>query len=278
MTLEPLPGDDASPALTGEPTPAMRAMVRRQLERHAQRGAVGPSISVLGVCGSRATVLRHGFDRPAEVVLGLVVPADFSAVLTVASSVVGRAIRLDHGHLAIGVDRAGTEVCMVATAAQTAETFRPSGWLVDACRRSLQLPTQPDCSHPLQFPLALWLDRLMVEIIHTERPVTWADARSICPVPARWISADPAQLGATLASITPAWARLRSAATAGGLLPIPIEPAHAAWMDDAMFARWCLGFFPDFDDLRADVEFVAPPAVAAAVAETVAAAHAAYVS
>ena len=35
-----------------------------------------------------------------------------------------------------------------------------------------------------------------------------------------------------------------------------------------MFARWCLGAFPDLDDLRSDVEFLTPGPVAARLDET----------
>jgi len=33
-------------------------------------------------------------------------------------------------------------------------------------------------------------------------------------------------------------------------------------MDDAMFARWCMGGFPDLGSLRGDVEFLASATVA----------------
>jgi len=69
------------------------------------------------------------------------------------------------------------------------------------------------------------------------------------------------------------WPGLRRAGVAGDPLPVPISPADAAWMDDGMFSRWTLGFFPDLDDLRSDIEFLAPPGVADAIARVVHAAH-----
>ena len=273
MTLEPVPDGETSPSPSGE---TLEHVVRDQLERQLRRRGTGPTISVLGVADERATLLRHGFDRPADIVLGFVLPSDFGAVAAVAASVIAREGRLAHGHLAIAVDRNGAEVCMVATDDGFARTHRPCGWLADACRRSVRLATRPENAHPLRFPLSLWMDRLMVEIVHAGRPVTWSQALSCCPVPARWSSGGPLDLGTTLASITPSWHRLRAAVACGGPLPVPVEPAHAAWMDDAMFARWCLGFFPDYDDLRADLEFIAPAAVAAAVDLTIDAAHAVF--
>jgi hypothetical protein len=44
--------------------------------------------------------------------------------------------------------------------------------------------------------------------------------------------------------------------------PVGVTPDRARWMDDAMFARWCMGSFPDLASLRGDVEFLAPPDVA----------------
>lgn len=275
MTLEPVPCEGPSTTTNpGAPTQHLRRLARRELTRR-RRSPQGPTLSVLGVVDGRPTMLRHGFDRPAELVFGLEVPAAFDAVLTIASSVIATRHRLVDGQVALAVDRRGEEVVLVATGQALVETRRPRGWLVDACRRSLGLTTRPEGSHPLVLPLALWLDRLMVEIVQGRRSITWEGARARCPVPAQCSSPDPAQLGATLASVTPGWHRLRSAAAAGARLPIPIEPSHAAWMDEPMFARWCLGFFPDLDDLRADVEFIAPPEVAAGVAETIAAAFAA---
>ena len=73
MALEPVPDGEMSPSPSGE---TLEHVVRDQLERQLRRRGTGPTISVLGVADERATLLRHGFDRPADLVLGFVLPDD----------------------------------------------------------------------------------------------------------------------------------------------------------------------------------------------------------
>ena len=87
------------------------------------------------------------------------------------------------------------------------------------------------------------------------------------------VDAAPEVLGQQLASDVPSWSALRAAAASGAPLPVPMRAEHAAWMDDSMFARWVLGFFPDLDDLRSDIEFLAPADVAEGVERVVRAAR-----
>ena len=45
------------------------------------------------------------------------------------------------------------------------------------------------------------------------------------------------------------WSRLRGAVASGEMPHSSITSEQAAWMDDSMFARWCLAAFPDNNEL-----------------------------
>lgn len=214
-------------------------------------------------------MLRHGIDQPEDAVLEFVLPHEYSAIGVLASSVVSTPPGRSHhdAALAIGVPRSGDIVSLLATKDKVVDTKEPQGWLIDACLRSVGRATLP-CQIPaLEFPIALWLDRLMIAILNApaDESVTWETAVRLCPVPARWRSRDAVDLGGTLGSTTRSWGALRTASTQGLRAPVGMTPDRARWMDDAMFARWCMGSFPDLASLRGDVEFLAPPDVAEGV-------------
>lgn len=228
--------------------------------------AFRPALTVVGFQGTDTHVLRHGIDRPEDAVLELVLPRSYSAVGVLASSVVATPPGRSHrdAALAIGVPRSGAVVSLLATSDQIIDTKEPQGWLIDACLRSVARPTAPSQIPALEFPIALWLDRLMVAILNAPAgtAIDWDTAIRLCPVPRRWRSTDPIDLGGTLGSTTMSWAALRTASAQGLRSPAGMTPDRARWMDDPMFARWCMGSFPDLASLRGDVEFLAPPEVA----------------
>lgn len=275
------PFDGPPPAPSGEAVVELQRVVRRCLDHHGGAGDVdGPSITVVGVHRSDSDVLVRDPGDPEEAVVGLVVPRRYSAVVVLANSVVAMPPQRTHrsGTIAIGVDRAASIASMLATEDEMVQTDEPRGWLVDACLRSLGLATAPTDASPLAYPVAIWLDRLMVAILNAPAgtPITWSDAVRLCPVPRRWRSSDPVDLGLTLASTTTSWSALRAATVQGRRSPAGVSPEQAAWMDDPMFARWCLGGFPDLSGLRGDVEFLAPVEVAEHVELTLRAAWSAF--
>lgn len=247
----------------------LRRHLRSRLERHVRTEAFRPALTIVGFRSDVVDILRHGIDQPEDAVLELVLPSEYSAVGVLASSVVSTPPGRSHSDaaLAIGVPRSGSVVSLLATNDKIVDTKEPQGWLIDACLRSVQRPTAP-CQIPaLEFSIALWLDRLMVTILNapTGEPVTWATAVRLCPVPRRWRSDDAVDLGGTLGSTTHSWCALRTASVQGLRAPVGITADRARWMDDAMFARWCMGSFPDLASLRGDVEFLAPAKVAEGV-------------
>lgn len=276
------PVDDDLPALPRESTAAktLRRALRLQLLRHRDAAAFAPPITLVGFRGEQSHLLRVGMHEPEEAVLGLILPSRFSAIGAVAASVVATPPRRDHrdAALALGVLRSGEAVSMLATpTGEITATSRPQGWLIDACRRAVGLRTAPCPAAALTFPIVLWLDRVMVALVNEpHRRITWNDVVAMCPVPGRWRSADAVDLGITLGSTTPSWAALRQATIRGHRAPVGIRPDHAEWMDDPMFARWCLGSFPELNSLRSDVEFLAPDDIAQSINDTLRAAWQAF--
>lgn len=203
---------------------------------------------------------------PEHAVLGLQLASEFGAIAIVAPSVVATSSthRYRDGALALAVNRAGESASLLTTTTGITDTSEPHGWLVDAALRTMELPTAPEPAPTLLYPIVVWLDRIMISILHTPatQPVSWSTVSNLCPVPPRWRSTDPVDLGATLGSTTRSWEQLHAAARAGTTRAAGVSPEIAAWMDTPMFARWCLGSYPDPASLRGDVEFLAPPEIA----------------
>lgn len=246
---------------------AIRRSLRRRLERHGDLDPSSPAaLTIVGLFRDGADVLARGIDRPENAVLEYVLPARYHAIGVLATSVVSTPPNREHrsGALAIGVGRSGEVVSLLATNDGIIDTREPQGWLIDACLRAVDRATRPSDLSPLAFPIVLWLDRLMVSLLNAPvgAPMTWDHAVELCPVPRRWRSYDAVDLGTTLASTTTSWSTLRAAAAQGRRSPVGVSPGQAAWMDDSMFARWCMGGFPEAASLRGDVEFLAPAEVA----------------
>ena len=55
------------------------------------------------------------------------------------------------------------------------------------------------------------------------------------------------------------WSRLRGAVASGEMPHSSITSEQAAWMDDSMFARWCLAAFPDTGELTEQLNELLPP-------------------
>jgi hypothetical protein len=133
------------------------------------------------------------------------------------------------------------------------------GRVADACRRVLGLPTPPPGHDSRQLLAVQWLDALAAAAMAgVPGSLTWAQAVMTNPH-ARRIAAVDAGLAAELADNLPAfgnafrrafpWAELRARHQAGVDVGLDLEPEHAAWMDDGMFARWVLGGHPPIDEL-----------------------------
>lgn len=253
--------------------------LRRRLTRRLAGLADGDpaEITIVGYDDRRSQILAQGDDAP-ETLLGFALPDRYRAVAAIAASVVATC---NDGNidamLAIATTRQGQQMSFLRDrSGRLVETYKPRGWLADAGLRSVGMATEPTRLHPLGFALACWLDRIMVQVIECLDPPDWAGAAMLCPVPKSHWSIDPVALGRGLGAATLPWAELRLDIAAGRMGQIAVTPAWAGWMDDPMFARWCVGYFPELEDLRADLAFLAPGALVARVETTIAAAYIQY--
>ena len=261
MTTDPLPSSTTETNRGSIPA----ADIGRRLGALLEEPRPASLLTVVGFSSTDTTVIHRTLARPDDILLGFALPHRYGALGVIASSVISTSPDQAHqdGSLALGLNRRGDTVSMLKTSERTLTTTNPQGWLMDACLRAVALPTQSCSVAALALPIALWLDRLMVALVHhTGPPLGWSDAVDLCPTPRRWRSLDPVDLGITLGSTAQSWRTLRLAAARGAPTPVDVSSKHAAWMDDAMFARWCMGAFPDATSLRCDVDFLAPPAIA----------------
>lgn len=228
---------------------------------------------IVGHTDDQSVVLRTASTHPEHALLGYTLPSRFDALSVFAPSVLSSSTAPRHrpGSLAIRMDRSGNiDTQLLFHDGTVTRASAPTGWLVDACRRTLGLSTDPPNSVPAELAAVVWLDRLMTALI--AGPVDWAGAVARAPIPARWRSHDPEQVGIMLVSNLPPWSTIRRSMASGDPGPVALPRRWAEWMDDGMFSRWCVGSFPDLDALRADVEFLAPTEVADGVAQALAAA------
>lgn len=165
----------------------------------------------------------------------------------------------------------------------------PEGVVGDACRRALDLPTRPPPPSTVDLWLRIWLDRLVEAMVFADdggRFTTWAAVAALHPAaPGQPTSPranprstrrppftdDPYLLAdATLqaAALWP-WSRLRLDPEVVDTAQPPLPRHLAGWMDDGMFARWVLADLVALDVLATTVEVLLPPAIVAAIAETV---------
>jgi len=259
----------------------LASLLRHQLAVDRNEPALlPPTLAIVGFSRASTDVLRRCLDQPERAIIGFTLPTRYQAIGVVASSVVATAPSRAHhdASLALAASRDGQVVSLLASDSTVQETRSPHGWLLDACQRSIGLPTEPCNAASLALPIALWLDRLMVAILntHMSSPITWPDAVDLCPIPSQWRTDDPVDLGITLGSTTRSWRSLRAACATGETSLCGVAPQAAAWMDDAMFARWCIGSFPDLNSLRGDVEFLASDQVAGNIALALQAAWSAF--
>lgn len=248
------------------------ALVALPLPDHADAGA---ALVIVGHTDRAAVVLRSVTTHPEHALLGFRLPAQFDAMTVFAPSVLTttRSPRHRPGSLAVRMTRSGeTETQLAYEDGTVTRASAPQGWLIDGCRRALGLATDPPLVAPGELAIVLWLDRLMTALVRDT--LDWPGAVALAPIPARWRSHDPTQVGVMLARNLPSWAAMRRSMVAGEPGPVSLPRPWARWMDDGMFARWCVGSFPDVEALRADIEFLAPAPVAAGVAQALRAAAA----
>ena len=165
----------------------------------------------------------------------------------------------------------------------------PEGVVGDACRRALGLPTRPPPPSTTDLWLRIWLDRLIEATVFADdagRFTCWAAVAAEHPAaPGQPTSLranarstrepvltdDPyllADATLQLAALWP-WSRLRLDPDIVDTAQPPLPRHLTDWMDDGMFARWVLSDLVALDTLASAVDDLLPPAISAAIAETV---------
>jgi len=177
------PTTTSATSITSE-SAELHFVLDRLVRRHIEAVIPAPTIAAFGIDGKHYELLRLGVDRPEDAVLGLQLPSRFGALGVIATSVIATPPKrtLQDAALALGVTRTSQTVSLLATSdGPSTTTLNPQGWLIDACRRAVGLPTPPCSIAPVAFPIALWLDRLMVSVLNEQHPpTTWSDAVALC--------------------------------------------------------------------------------------------------
>jgi hypothetical protein len=222
-------------------------------------------------------------DHPLEALLGFVAPPDWLA-LGVTSPGLGHPTPGEPGggrraservHVTVLLSRTGAAAGVIRRDAHASRLGEaPGGVVADACRRALGLPTAPPPPTTAGLWTLSWLDRLVETLTASAGPpgpMTWPEATGLHPAAPTTAPPTPealAQATGHRAAEWP-WPRLRADPPRAGTPGPQPTPAQAAWMDDGMFARWLLAWFPPLDDLLDACHDLLPEAVADRVEDTV---------
>ena len=153
----------------------------------------------------------------------------------------------------------GSEVCDIPE----------EGKLLDVLRRCLGLPTPPPASPMGLLHSITWMQLIDKVMGDEDGRLTWHGVLALHPV----VMVAP-DLGAPEAIIRSqaqgqSWDRLRKAVADDRSEGWGLPPDLAAWMDEGMFARWTLGFFPSVDEMLERVRPRLVPAAARKLAHLV---------
>lgn len=271
-----------------------------EIADHRFDAAPGPGHCLLRVCllddevelGSLTLAAgRH----PVDAMAGLVAPADWWAVGAAATGTAhrgDRAVRVRTVHL-VGRDgswasrwspldddpTAGLAPGAASGAADAPD--RPLGRVDDACRRVLELATDPPPAGTAELWARQWLDAVLEAAATGPRRrsvATWAGAASLHPAVAALSSEAPGddraptpeELARSARRLTRwrDWPVLRRSCAAGTWTAPDVPADVAGWLDDGAFARWVLGAYPELDDLCAGAVALLPATVATGIAAT----------
>lgn len=224
-----------------------------------------PHLLVFGFDGHRLEPVVANESVAERALIGLSLASRFTALVVVAPASATRTPSAKHrpATIVLGLCRCGHPCSSLRIGDDVHAGRAPSGWLVDAAMLAVGRPCAPTARKPVEALLALWLDRLLVKLVDPSdpSPMSWTSTTHAAPIATSGtISAH--QLAGTLVAAAPTWKHLRRACAIGDLAGLGVEPTWASVMDDSMFARFALGNFPELNDLRADVELLAPARIA----------------
>jgi len=261
------PGQNMHTREPGRLLAQLADLLGRAAAEEAVDAAVGIAIGTDGVdlhlrpigCHVPAAEQLCGFDAPAHWDVVGIVARGLARPLAAGAMPRGEVVVV---HLQA---RSGASCSMIGAAPGPLQPAGAAcgGRLVDVCRRTLGLPTDPPDTPPLQWWAARWLDLLVgVAGLELHRSGHELVGHFPGPPPAAPADLDDLEAHGLRLGRTTAWSSLRAAAAAGTLAVPGITPGHAAWMDDGMFARWALDALPSCHTSLAELEPRLPPTLA----------------
>lgn len=246
----------------------------------ARTDSQGVDVAVLSGVGDPAVAMR-GTDLPEPWdAVGIVSPATAHR-LDPPTAAEGTTCRIG---FALMVARDGTMTHAVRSAEADDPPWLPAaarnggaGRLVDACRRTIGLPTAPPEGSPAALWSALWLDAVTTWVLaEPSGPHPWADVAAMHPA-SRLLGVPVVSLVAECAlddaaarlAVECTWADARRA-IAEGLVTVPgLEPTHARWFDDGSLSRAAPEGLPEIPDALSMLDAVVTPTVLARIAAVV---------
>ena len=199
-----------------------------------------------------------------ETLFGFVAPPSWEGLIVVAH---GRAYCEgeveDHVTIGYGLGRGGEEVSVLRRKTEVmVSTLSAEGRVLDCCRRAFGLSTPPAQEGIVELFIAAWLGRIFKAAggeaadigdaaDRTGEAVDWPSLLKLHPLIEGEHRLSPIEVGAQARELcrNGSWGRLRNAVETGEMPHSSITSEAAAWMDDSMFARWCLAAFPDSNEL-----------------------------
>ena len=243
-----------------------------------------PLPMVMGIDGD-SEELEVTVAPPADDVydnlLGLVAPAHWKALLI---WVEGTAFRPDDAasrepvRVLLGLTRAGDTLSRLhnsqGAALPHSDDQAAEGLLLDCARRVFELPTPPPPVSTASLHCSLWFDAIIrVSLADPGGHLGWATVTALHPAGPDVVDDDPAALAcaADRLAVATSWTSLRRTAGHGERPDLPVSPTDADWMDDGLFARWCLASLAEPAQALDELAEVVSPEVLAAIRQVTAA-------
>ena len=230
---------------------------------------------VIGVsCLESDTVSLHIPENPPEDVVetlfGFAAPRLWEGLIVAAR---GRAYSDgedgDDVVIGYGLGVNGEEVSVLHRETEVlVSTLSAEGRVLDCCRRAFGLSTPPAQEGIVELFIAAWLGRIFraaggdtsdwddeanqqAQSLQSVATLDWQSLVMLHPLIEGSELLSPEDVGSRTRELcrNGSWGRLRGAVASGEMPHSSITSEQAAWMDDGMFARWCLAAFPDSEEL-----------------------------
>ena len=222
-----------------------------------------------------------------ETLFGFVAPPSWDALIVVAHGrAYCDGEEEDDVTVGYGLGRNGEEVSVLHRKTEVlVSTLSAEGRVLDCCRRAFGMSTPPAQEGIVELFIASWLGRIFraaggdigdwsdeasrwgdeasryevsqqAQSLGSVAALDWPSLAKLHPLIEESDTAQsdilsPEDIGTRARELcrNGSWSRLRGAVASGEMPHSSITSEQAAWMDDSMFARWCLAAFPDSNEL-----------------------------